>query len=125
MTKEENLQKREENLQRIAESFKRFRKQFRLDQREVARAIGIPYQSYQSYEYGKSVPSAHVIMELADKYGVTTDYLLGLSGESNPAAVGKTVSAAASDKLIKAALAFNSAFQEILAEENISKESSE
>lgn len=68
----------------LSVSLKRFRDEFKLNQREVSRAINIPYQSYQAYEYGKSVPSAEVIFKLANAYNVSTDYLLGRSDMPHP-----------------------------------------
>ena len=68
----------------IAEALKRFRKSLKLSQRQLSDKIGVPYQPYQTYEYGTSVPSAKVIVKLALAFGVTTDYLLGLSDEPRP-----------------------------------------
>ena len=63
----------------IAEALKRFRRELKLNQREVAAALKIPYQSYQGYEYGRNIPSAKIIANLADIYNVSADYLLGRS----------------------------------------------
>ena len=63
----------------ISESLKRFRQEFKLNQREVAAALNIPYQSYQGYEYGRNIPSAKIILNLARIYNVSADYLLGLT----------------------------------------------
>ena len=70
--------------EQVGASLKRFRKVFKLNQRVISAKIGIPYQSYQAYEYAKSVPSAEVIAKIADAYGVSTDYLLGRSDMPNP-----------------------------------------
>ena len=67
----------------IAESLKRFRKKFKLNQKQVAETLGIKQQSYQVYE-SKTIPSAAVILKLADAYDVSTDYLLGRSEEPRP-----------------------------------------
>lgn len=63
----------------ISESLKRFRQEFKVNQREVAAALKIPYQSYQGYEYGRNIPSAKIIVNLANIYKVSADYLLGLT----------------------------------------------
>ena len=79
----------------ISESLKRFRKMLKLSQRQLSDKIGVPYQSYQTYEYGTSVPSAKVIVKIAAAFGVTTDYLLGLSDVPRPpdtAALVKAIS---------------------------------
>ena len=38
---------------------------------------GISYNTYQNYETGKRLPTAEILMQLADFYHVSTDYLLG------------------------------------------------
>lgn len=68
----------------IGESFKRFRSSLKLSQKKFAESLGIPCQSYQSYEYNNSVPSANVIIKMADKYNVSMDYLLGRSDKPQP-----------------------------------------
>jgi transcriptional regulator with XRE-family HTH domain len=49
-------------------------------------ASGISYNTYQNYEAGKRVPTADILITLADFYGVTTDYLLGREPLENPVA---------------------------------------
>ena len=68
----------------ISEALQRFRKSLNMTQRQLSSAVGIPYQSYQTYEYGTSTPSAKVIKKIAVAFNVTTDYLLGLSDEPRP-----------------------------------------
>lgn len=64
----------------IAESFKRFRKEHGLTQAQVANALGVTQQAYQVYE-NKTVPTATVLIKISNAFGVSTDYLLGLSDE--------------------------------------------
>ena len=47
-------------------------------------AIDISFSTYQNYESGKRIPTADVLVKLADFFGVTTDYLLGRESEPNP-----------------------------------------
>lgn len=61
----------------VADSFKRFRKNFNLTQKQVAAAINVKEQSYQRYEYGTNIPTATVLINIADAFNVSTDYLLG------------------------------------------------
>lgn len=68
----------------ISESLKRFRQEQKLSQRQLAEKIGVPYQSYQTYEYGSSVPSAKVIVKIACAFDVSADYLLGLRDTPQP-----------------------------------------
>ena len=68
----------------IHEALKRFREDKNISQRQVAEKMSITYQQWQQYEYGKQVPSAKFIVNLAKTFEVTTDYLLGLTDEPNP-----------------------------------------
>ena len=61
----------------ISESLKRFRNDFRLTQKDVASKIGIAQQAYYRYEADKNIPSAEIIISIANAYDVSTDYLLG------------------------------------------------
>lgn len=67
----------------IAESLKRFRKEFNLKQKDVADTLGVKQPTYNVYE-SKSIPSAAIIIKIADAYDVSTDYLLGRSDEPRP-----------------------------------------
>jgi transcriptional regulator with XRE-family HTH domain len=44
---------------------------------EFCAAADISFSTYQNYESGKRVPTAEILVKLADFYGVTADYLLG------------------------------------------------
>lgn len=68
----------------VAESLKRFRTEFKLSQKEVAQSLGKIPQAYYRYESGEFQPRANDLIKLAQKYNVTTDYLLGLSDEPRP-----------------------------------------
>jgi len=69
----------------ISDSFRHFRKEYGLTQQNVADALNIQKSAYQRYEKGRVVPAATVIINLADYFNVSTDYLLGRS--DNPARV--------------------------------------
>lgn len=45
--------------------------------KDFCEAIDISINTYQNYESGKRIPTADILIKLADFYGVTTDYLLG------------------------------------------------
>lgn len=47
-------------------------------------ATGMNFSTYQNYESGKRIPTADILIKLADFYGVTTDYLLGREPLPNP-----------------------------------------
>lgn len=69
----------------VGESLKRFRRELGLNQKEVASRLGILAQAYSRYENGQHLPKADVLITLAKEYGVTTDYLLGLTNTPRPA----------------------------------------
>lgn len=67
----------------LHEQFKKIRIERQLTQKQVADGIGIAEQAYQRYEYGKTVPSALVLIALADFFDVSLDYLVGRSDNPN------------------------------------------
>lgn len=59
--------------------------------KDFCEAVNISINTYQNYESGKRIPTADILIKLADFYGVTTDYLLGReTGE--PETIDKLVS---------------------------------
>ncbi|MDE7406005.1 MAG: helix-turn-helix transcriptional regulator [Clostridiales bacterium] len=50
-----------------------------LRQIDVAQATGIDQRSLSNYENGKTNPDSYAIIKLADFFGVTCDYLLGVT----------------------------------------------
>jgi len=48
-----------------------------LTQAEVANALGVSSVVYSRYETGSRQPSIEVLIQMADLFGVTVDYLLG------------------------------------------------
>ena len=63
----------------LAERLHELRKEKKSRQEDVAKGIGIATYTYQRYEYGEREPLASVLKDLAAFFGVTTDYLVGLS----------------------------------------------
>lgn len=71
----------------FAERLTKLRKERRLSQAEAARQMIAFIGSSQvlsSYERDKREPNLETVVELARYYGVSTDYLLGLSSEEQP-----------------------------------------
>lgn len=69
---------------------------------ELCTATGMNFSTYQNYESGKRIPTADILVKLADFYGVSTDYLLGrdtgepetldkLAGEFNMTALEREI----------------------------------
>lgn len=72
----------------VAEGLKRFRATRQLTQEAVASAIGIHRQAYQRYESGKVLPIVTLLIKMATVYGVSIDYLVGLTEETNEPVAG-------------------------------------
>ena len=50
-----------------------------LSQRELAEKLGMPQQQYYRYEKGYRDFPIDILIRLSDLYGVSVDYLLGLT----------------------------------------------
>ena len=48
---------------------------------EIARLLGMKYTTYVGYEKGQREPNSDVLVKIADFYGTTVDYLLGVNNE--------------------------------------------
>lgn len=53
------------------------RKNKNVTQKEVANALNIPRGTYAHYELGKRSPDHSMLLNLAEYFNVSTDYLLG------------------------------------------------
>lgn len=60
----------------VADRIKDLRELNNMTQAELARQLGITRSSVNAWEIGISVPSTQYIVELAQTFGVSTDYLL-------------------------------------------------
>lgn len=65
----------------LSDALKRFRKQVKITQKQAALAANISERNFQDYEYGKVVPTATVLIALADYFDVSIDYLVGRSDD--------------------------------------------
>ncbi|MEY8414492.1 helix-turn-helix transcriptional regulator [Lachnospiraceae bacterium 62-26] len=54
-----------------------------LSQKELAKILNISQRTYSHYENGTRKIPLDVLVELADFYGCSTDYLLGRAKEKN------------------------------------------
>ena len=66
----------------IADRIKKLRQQFGLTQFDLAKKLNITRSSVNAWEMGISIPSTQYIVELAELFKVSTDYILGLSRDS-------------------------------------------
>ncbi|MBQ7697597.1 MAG: helix-turn-helix transcriptional regulator [Paludibacteraceae bacterium] len=60
----------------VADRIKYLREQKGLTQADLARQLGITRSSVNAWEMGISVPSTQYVVELANMFNVSTDYLL-------------------------------------------------
>lgn len=63
----------------FATRLKELRLQEGYTQTQLAEMLNIHQQSYIRYEYGTGEPSLETLVKIATIFGVTSDYLLGLS----------------------------------------------
>ncbi len=62
----------------IADTIKSLRETVNMTQADLAKKLNITRSSVNAWEMGISVPSTALIVELAQFFHVSTDYLLGL-----------------------------------------------
>ena len=65
----------------LPDALKRFRKEYKVTQKRAAEISGVAERVFQSYEYGKVVPTISVLIRLADFFDVSLDYLVGRSAD--------------------------------------------
>lgn len=66
----------------IAERIKMLRENTGMTQADVARKLNVTRSSVNAWELGISVPSTVLLVELAQLFDVSTDYLLGIDSTS-------------------------------------------
>ncbi len=62
----------------IADRIKQLREEKGVTQAELAKKLGITRSSVNAWEMGISVPSTQYVVELANIFKISTDYLLGV-----------------------------------------------
>lgn len=68
-------------MQKLAEQLYSLRRERNLTQEDAARELGIGLRTYCRYEKNEREPTASVLVQMADFYNVTLDYLVGRSDE--------------------------------------------
>ncbi len=66
-------------MKEFAERLKDLRLEKGLSQRELAKSVNISHVAIARWESASRVPNAEAVVTLAKFFGVTTDYLLGLT----------------------------------------------
>ena len=74
----------------IAEKIKSLRQQDSLTQAELAKRLGITRSSVNAWEMGISAPSTQYLVELANIFKVSVDYLLGIDTSCSVNVAGLT-----------------------------------
>lgn len=68
-------------MENFAERLKTCRKKSNLSQQETAKLLGIGCTTYRRYEYGDRLPVLDDAAKMAQLFGVSLDYLAGLTEE--------------------------------------------
>lgn len=66
---------------KLAERLYPLRKERKLTQEDAAKGLGISMKSYCRYEKNEREPTASVLVQMAQFYNVSLDYLVGLKDE--------------------------------------------
>lgn len=68
-------------MSKLSERLLQLRKSQNMTQEDLAKAMEIAYRSYRRYEAGEREPDASTLIQMADYYGVSIDYLVGRTDE--------------------------------------------
>lgn len=68
-------------MESMSERIKKIRKTFNLTSQEFADIICCDRKSIQRYENGDSIPNTYILKRISLEFGISTDYILGLSNE--------------------------------------------
>lgn len=63
----------------IGERLTAARKESGLTLEKISEILDISYQAYRKYEKDLCYPSAEVLIKISKMYGISSDYILGLS----------------------------------------------
>lgn len=66
---------------KLPERLLELRQERNMSQKTLIREMGIALNTYVRYERGEREPTASTLVQMADFYGVTLDYLVGRSEE--------------------------------------------
>lgn len=74
----------------ISEQLKKLREQWGLNQTQLAKRLNLSKQSLSNWENDNILPSIEAVVSIAEFFGVSTDYLLGLDQKKQLDATGLT-----------------------------------
>lgn len=70
-------------MDKLANRLKELRKLNNLTQRQISLKLGITERNYQRYETGEGLPKLSTLIELANIFNVSLDFLVGREGVFN------------------------------------------
>lgn len=70
-------------------NLKALRQSLNMTQKEFAASLNISYSTYNGYETGAREPKSDFWIAVAQKYGVTIDYLMGYSDDPLKTSIGQ------------------------------------
>ena len=74
-------------MKKLSDRLLALRQERNISQKSLVKEMGLALNTYVRYERGEREPTASVLVQIADFYGVTLDYLVGRSEERS---CGKT-----------------------------------
>lgn len=72
-------------MNQLSQNLKQLRSQHGIGQKELATALHCSVPAISNYETGRAEPGLDALIAIARFYGVSTDYLLGLTDLPDPA----------------------------------------
>lgn len=72
----------------IADRIRTLREKKGMTQVELAKQLGVTRSGVNAWEMGISTPSTHYVVELANLFNVSADYILGISHSSSVSVEG-------------------------------------
>ena len=84
----------------LNEKIKELRLSYKLNQVEMAKALGVSKQCVSNWENDKVLPSIEMLVKIAKFFNVSSDYLLGLDDSEKVSVQGLTETQVAHVKLI-------------------------
>ena len=84
----------------VCDVMKRLRLSKNLNKAQTARNLGIPYTTYNNYETGARETNSDILIKLSRYYGVTVDYLLEYSPETENTPAAEATGVSEEDELM-------------------------
>ena len=82
---------------------KALRESLSLSQKDFAKSIGMKQTTYNGYETGAREPKSDLWVAISEKYGVTVDYLMGLSNDPHKTSAAEKNAPSLSDEALRLA----------------------